>query len=389
MRTKIIILCLVGAVLLGGVAYAKSFRVSGAIVHIRQGEFEPAITLLEEEVAAAPDNAEAWAWLGEAYASVGRFLEAADAWDRAADLYAQKNKKKEVAKIDQSRMFFWDKALKAGQTPFARGLNFGKEGFTPEPGETAEADLDKAAAAFVATYRIFSAHPKTLLYLGMVYEESARVYAGHPADQELTVSDYDLETGAAAERQVKAGDYVNDLNGKAMVTYEKAIDLKRADMEGPKWDKQPLADYIIKAANILLHLKEYERALSMLDPLLAENPNDLMLLNAKAVVLENLGRLDEAIATYKRVSEQEMPAKDKAEVFFRLGSFYLNKDYAGRDPKQAITYLEEGEKNAPEDYRIVGLLGAAYNEIGEKDKAKDYLSRVEELYEKWKANGGK
>ena len=96
MRTRIIVSYLVMLFVLNGVVLAKSWRVSGAIVHIRQEEYQAAIKLLEEEVAESPDNAEAWAYLGDVFAHEGDFMKAADRWSRAEDIYAQKNKKKEL-----------------------------------------------------------------------------------------------------------------------------------------------------------------------------------------------------------------------------------------------------------------------------------------------------
>lgn len=87
-------------------ACAKSWRVSGAIVHIRQGEYEEAIKLLNEEVAASPDNAEAYALVGDAYASTGDFVNAEEAWASAEDIYLRKRDAKGLKKVGISRARF-------------------------------------------------------------------------------------------------------------------------------------------------------------------------------------------------------------------------------------------------------------------------------------------
>ena len=98
MRSKILISVFLLILALNGAASAKSWRVSGAIVHMRQNEYQQAIKLLEEDVAESPDSAEAWGYLGDAYAHEGEFLKAADAWRRAEEIYKEKNKKKKLDK---------------------------------------------------------------------------------------------------------------------------------------------------------------------------------------------------------------------------------------------------------------------------------------------------
>lgn len=383
MRKRIIVWYVVLLLAASGAAFAKSWRVAGAIVHMREGEYQAAIKLLHEDVAESPDNAEAWGYLGDAYAHEGEFIKGAESWTRAEDIYAQKNKKKEIDKILQSREFFWAQAFNEAHKAFARALRFNDPAFVPGEAETMTADLDKAEEGFIATYHVFSAHPKTLFLLGMVYEEKATYYGGLDAEALVDVTDYDVDTGAAAQRQVKAGAYADEMWDKAMDAYETAVALKRTDMAGPKWDeKTPLSDYLVKTVNSYLHREKYERALSVIEPLLAEMPDDLMLWNAKAAVLDKLGRTAEAIEALRTVAEKTADQKKKAEVLGEIGAYYLKKDYQGRDPKKAIEVLEQALVLAPDDYRIYLNLGKAYGEIGEFQKGKDYLIKGQELYEK-------
>ena len=381
-RTRIIVSYLVMLFALNGVVLAKSWRVSGAIVHMRQGEYQPAIKLLEEEVTESPDNAEAWAYLGDAFAHEGDFIKAAGRWSRAEEIYAQKNKTKKIEKILQSREFFWSEAFNAGHKHLARALSFGNPEFVPEEGETKPGDLDKAEEAFVATYQVFDAHPKTLFLLGVVYEEKANYFGELEREELVDATEYDLDTGAAVQRQVKAGEYGDEMWGKALDAYEEAVGAKQADMAGPNWDeKTPPGDYLLKVVNACLRLEKYERALAIIEPLLEEKPGDIMLLNAKAAVLDKLGRVDEAIATFEIVVESVEDPKIKGEVLGAIAAYYLKKEYEGRDPKKAIEYLEQALEYAPEDYRLYINLGKAYGEIGEYEKGKEYLKKGQELYE--------
>ncbi len=382
MRTRTIVSCLVLLLALNGVVFAKSWRVSGAIVHMRQNEYEAAIKLLEEEVVESPDNAEAWAYLGDAFANQKEFMAAADAWSRAEEIYSRKNKKKNLKKIEQSREFFWAGAINLGHVHLANALRFNDPSFVPEEGQTIPAELAKAEEGFVATYRVFDAHPKTLFLLGLVYEEKSTYYGGLEAEELVEVTDYDLDTGASAVREVKAEEYASEMWERALTTYEMAVGAKRADMAGPNWDeKTTLDEYLIKLVNACLRLEQYERALTIIEPLLEEKPGDMMLLNAKAAVLDKLGRIDEAIAAYEEVVESTEDTKVKGEVLGEIAAYYLRKEYEGRDPKKAVEYLERAIEYAPDDYRAYINLGKAYGEIGEYEKGKEYLEKGQALYE--------
>ncbi len=382
MRTRIIVSCVVILFALSGVALAKSWRVAGAIVHMQQNEYDAAIKLLEEDVVESPDSAEAWAYLGDAYAHESEFMKAADAWSRAEDIYARKNKTKQLDKILQSREFFWSEAFNAGYEKLATALRFNDPAFVPEEGETRAGALEEAEMGLVATYHVFDAHPKTLFILGLVFEEKATYYGELDANETVDVTDYDLDTGAAAQRQVTAGEYAEEMWGKALDTYEMAVGAKRADMAGPNWDeKTPQGEYLIKIVNSCLRLEKYERALAVIEPLLEETPGEMMLLNAKAAVLNKLGRVEEAIATFQIVVETTEDAKIKGEVLGEIASYYLRKEYEGRDPKKAIEFLEQALEYAPDDYRLYINLGKAYGEIGEYEKGKEYLKKGQDLYE--------
>jgi tetratricopeptide (TPR) repeat protein len=218
--------------------------------------------------------------------------------------------------------------------------------------------------------------------LGRVYEEKAVYYGELDAEEAVDVTEYDLDTGAAAQRRVKAGEYADEMWDKALDTYEAAVGAKRADMSGPNWDeKTPPGEYLVKVVNSCLRLEKYERALAVIDPLLEEKPGDMMLLNAKAAVLDKLGRVDEAIAAFKVVVETTEDPKIKGEVLGEIASYYLKKEYEGRDPKKAIEYLEQALEFTPDDYRVYINLGKAYGEIGEYEKGKEYLEKGQELYE--------
>jgi tetratricopeptide (TPR) repeat protein len=371
-----------------GAAYAKSWRVSGAIVHMRQEEYDDAIKLLEEEVAEKPDSAEAWAYLGDAYAKKKEFIDAAEAWSRAEELYLAKNKEKKIEKIRQSRQFFWSEAFNAGQKKLARALSFNNEGFVPEEGETIPGDLEQAEEKFITTYHVFSEHPKTLFLLGLVCEQKAAFYGDLPEEEVVDVVDYDLATGAPAQRQMTADEYAKEMWEKALVAFETAVEAKHADLAGANWDEStPVNEYLIKYVNAAVHYGELEKALGMIDPLLDLQPDDIELLRVKAYILVNMDDTAGAVEAYTRIAEISDDDKVKGDALGRVGNFYLDKDFEGRDPQKAVEILEEAKGYLPEDYRIYINLGKAYKEIGEDEKAREHLEKGNELYEQQKGGG--
>ena len=383
MRSKIFIPFILLVLTVSGAALAKSWRVSGAIVHMRQEEYQAAIKLLEEDVAESPDSAEAWSYLGDAYANEGEFMKAAEAWTRAEEIYTEKNKKKQLDTIRQSREFFWSQVFNAAHKNLARALVFDQPEFVPQEGETVLGDLAKAEEGFVATYHVFAGHPKTLFILALVYEEKATFIGDMDPEEVVAVVDYDLETSASAEREATAGEYAVEMWEKSLDTYEKAVAVKKADLAGANWDeKTPLNDYLVKLVNSCLRREKYERALGIIEPLLEETPDDTTLLNAKAAVLDKLGRVEEAIATFSLVVDSVEDPEIKSEVLQQIATYYLRKEYEGRDPKKAIELLEQALELTPDDYRIYINLGKSYGEIGEYEKGKEYLEKGQELYEK-------
>jgi hypothetical protein len=298
MRSKIIVSCVGLLLAANGAAFARSWRVSGAVVHMRKGEYQAAIELLEEDVAKSPDNAQASGYLGDAYAYEGRFMAAARAWSRAEDIYIRKNKEKELERIDQSRKYFWSAAFNAARESFARALSFNKAEFVPPGGETVAGDLDKAEEGFVATYRVFDAHPKTLLVLGRVYEEKTEYYRGLDAEEPVVVTDYDLATGAATQRLLRAGEYAGEMEVKALDAYEAALGLKRADIAGPDWDKTTTPDdYFVKFFDSCLAREEYDRVVSAIEQMRWEELENPTVREALKAVVDKLYGVDEGTET--------------------------------------------------------------------------------------------
>lgn len=384
MRTKLVLSLMVALLVTGAAAKAKDYRVSGAIVHIRQEEFLPAIDLLQAVISDNPNDAEAYSYLGYALAKLNRFKEAADAWSRAEAILEPQGKKKEkdLKKIKTDRMFFWDKSLQAGGAALNRALTYGDPGFVANTGETKEGDFDKAAHGFVDTQYVFGGHPKTTYYLGRTYEIMAAYYAGKTdAGETIKFNDYDLATAAVTPRELPRMEYVKLLQTKSLEAYKKAVEIKRADMAAENFDEStPLAEYVRSVAGMSAQLGENEQALQMIDSLLAESGDDIDLLSAKAEILEKMDppQYEGTLAIYEKILGLTTSEGKKGQLYGLIGALYYNKENKSRDPKKALENLLKAEELCPR-VMVYMNLGLAYAELGEYDKAQAYYKKGEDV----------
>ena len=177
--------------------------------------------------------------------------------------------------------------------------------------------------------------------------------------------------------------------------YEKALEMEKKILE-----KEPdNVDSIAQMALILDHLGRTDEAFAAYEKALAENPNDKNL-------NFNLGRLyflnknyEDAIKQFKRVIETN---PDDYDANVNVGNGYLSiadqmrKDLVEKEDKgekvtsedldkmkqyycDAISYLEKATSIKPDEANMWNNLGVAYVNCGEAEKGKAAFKKAEEL----------
>jgi tetratricopeptide (TPR) repeat protein len=389
--------------------------ITGARVHIKQGEYSEAIPLLEKEIDVNPGNVEAYILLGESFCELDDFDSGGEAFNAAEALIAADPQGEYKEALNQTRMFYWSKAFEAGRIPFNEAIGLlddGKE-------EEATLKFREAVDKYKACDKIYEAHPKNEFMLGFSYEklEAAnpgptisdfnRIEAGM-SYQEVTgilrgpgelvaesesggrkYEDYKWDSGGYGICKVtfingkvdtKVQTNLEDPIGKAFAAYEKAVLVKKKDMATNNFDEQTsLSDYVIKYANAALKTENYEEARKTLADLAAEEPDNTELLYAYAVLLLNMDEYDEAAETLKHIIEID-PDYDDAVI--SMGNLYIKEEWSGRDPRKTIELLEPllDTDEHKDDFQLYASLGKAYQALGDNKKAAMYYSKAQELY---------
>ncbi|ADJ29361.1 tetratricopeptide repeat protein [Nitrosococcus watsonii] len=124
---------------------------------------------------------------------------------------------------------------------------------------------------------------------------------------------------------------------------------------------------------ILINAGRYKEAMSHYDKALQSRPDDTNLLYARALVAENLGRLDIAEQDLRRVITLE---PGNAEALNALG--YTLADRTGR-LEEALRYISRAMKLKPNNAFILDSMGWVYYRLGDYDKAEKYLREAMEL----------
>jgi tetratricopeptide (TPR) repeat protein len=339
-RTRISVLMLTVLLAAGLIYGCGSEYMTGAKVHIQNGEYSEAIPLLGKEIETNPGNVEAHVLIGQSYCEIEDFVSGSEAFDAAEALIAADPEGKYRGELNQTRMFYWSKAFETGRIPFNAAVTLLEEGKTDE----AAVKFREAISGYEACDQIFDGHPKNQFMLGFSYE--------------------------------KLGEF-----DKAFNSYGKALAVKKADIAANDFDAQTnLSDYVTKYANAALKTGRFDEAREILERLTADEPDNTELLYAFAVLLLNTEEYDEAAEALERVLEID-PGFDAAII--SIGNLYLKEGWSGRDARKAIDILEpllETEKYK-DDFQIYASLGTAYKNLGDNKKAAQYYQKAQELYD--------
>jgi len=184
---------------------------------------------------------------------------------------------------------------------------------------------------------------------------------------------------------------------KAIIEFEKSIELDANHTEsyyylGQCYLQKGIIEYnnknIFKAYKLYRKANKFaEQVIPQYEKIIENNPKDLNSYLRLGYIYETrsivpfINEYDEALEYYLKaldLATSSSSARNAGIIIHlntRIGYIYFEK----KKYSQAIEYLEMAIKKSPHNVEVYYYLGLSYDKIGEKEKAREYLSRVIEL----------
>jgi len=184
---------------------------------------------------------------------------------------------------------------------------------------------------------------------------------------------------------------------KAIIEFEKSIELDENHTEsyyylGQCYLQKGIIEYnnknIFKAYKLYRKANKFaEQVIPQYEKIIENNPKDLNSYLKLGYIYETrsivpfINEYNEALEYYLKALELETSsssARNTGIIIYlntRIGYIYFEK----KKYFQAIEYLEKAKEISPQNVEVAYYLGLSYDKIGEKEKAREYLSRVIEL----------
>ena len=186
---------------------------------------------------------------------------------------------------------------------------------------------------------------------------------------------------------------------KAIIEFEKSIELDENHTEsyyylGQCYLQKGIIEYndknIFKAYRLYRKANKFaEQVIPRYKKIIENNPEDLNSYVKLGYIYETrsivpfVNEYNEALEYYLKaldlaISPSSSSAGNTGIIIYlntRIGYIYFKK----KNYSQAIEYFEMAEKMSPRNIEVAYYLGLSYDKIGEKEKARKFLSRVIEL----------
>ncbi len=183
---------------------------------------------------------------------------------------------------------------------------------------------------------------------------------------------------------------------KAISEFEKSIELDSNHTDsyyylGQCYLQKGIIEYnnknIFKAYSLYRKANKIaKQVIPQYEKIIEDNPEDLNSHIKLGYIYETrsivpfINEYDKALEYYLKALALGIVSESKNTGIYvylntRVGSIYFKK----KDYPQAIEYLEKAAKMSPHNIEVYYYLGLSYNKIGEKEKAREFLSRVIEL----------
>jgi tetratricopeptide (TPR) repeat protein len=351
--TRVQSFLIIGALAMAAVAGCKSTATTSAILRNQEGNYDLAIKLCEEALAANPNDAEAHFQLGIAYSNLDSVGQAYKHFAKAKSLDVKK------AKLADNNI----------QHNFAKHYKLGQSAFNRQ-------DLKTAANEFTMATEADPTQSVAYYNLGVAYSRLA------------------MQDSTLHEKALAAADKVLEISNPSEANYTKALQLagrelvamKREDEAASRFkrliEEDPASYKVIEDIGVdELNSKNYASAAVFLK-MAAEarakvGADDADVYYNIGVALYNLRRddpskIDEAI-TYYQKSLDVVP--DRTDTVFNIFVAY----YAKQDWASSAQWGEKYVSLNPTDANGWKLLASSYTELGDTDKATEAIKRSEML----------
>lgn len=125
----------------------------------------------------------------------------------------------------------------------------------------------------------------------------------------------------------------------------------------------------VRKALLELYTKAYyhTEAIELADEVLADNPDDVLALRAKALALERMRRFDQAVAVAEHLNDVDPTDLDGHQITYRL---YMR---TGKPTAKVIARAEAMRDKYPDDARFELLVAIAYGQSGDVERARELL----------------
>jgi len=184
---------------------------------------------------------------------------------------------------------------------------------------------------------------------------------------------------------------------KAIIEFEKSIELDASHTEsyyylGQCYLQKGIIEYnnknIFKAYSLYRKANKFaEQVIPQYEKMIEDNPEDLnsylrlgYIYEVRSIV-PFINDYDKALEYYLKALDLTMSSSSAGNTGIiiylntRIGYIYFEK----KKYSQAIEYLEKAKEMSPQNVEVAYYLGLSYDKIGEKEKAREFLSRVIEL----------
>ena len=144
---------------------------------------------------------------------------------------------------------------------------------------------------------------------------------------------------------------------------------QRLQNMSPDSQEKELRVYLTEG-EILKAAKQYEDAIDLYTEALQQLTNNNQLLYARALTLEKIGKIDDAVKDLETVVNKE---PENAQALNALGYTLVDKT---KQLERGLGYIKQAFKLEPNDAAIHDSMGWAYYRLGQYDKAIKYLRRA-------------